>query len=74
MEDDQERERFGMENDDEGRQWIGGEFFSDSDSDYEGGSGKKKRGKDFSKKQDITKPLNFVSSGVVMPSKEIDQN
>ncbi|PWA59807.1 hypothetical protein CTI12_AA204920 [Artemisia annua] len=94
MEDDQERERFGMENDYEGGQWIGGEFyygkrkekrhqtkddvlygiFADSDSDSEGGSGKKKRRKDFSKKQDLSKPLNFVSSGIVMPNKEIDQN
>ncbi|XP_024981585.1 septin and tuftelin-interacting protein 1 homolog 1 [Cynara cardunculus var. scolymus] len=95
MEEDQEMERFGMENDYEDGQWIGDEFCygkrkekrhqskddvlygifasGDTDSDSEGGSGKKRR-KDFSRKQDLTKPLNFVSSGVVMPSEEIDQN
>nr|XP_043636794.1 septin and tuftelin-interacting protein 1 homolog 1 [Erigeron canadensis] len=94
MEEDQERERFGMENDYEDGQWIGGEFYGkrkekrhqskddvlygifasgDSDSDSEGGYGKKKRRKGLSRKQDLTKPLNFVSSGVVMPIQEIDQ-
>ncbi|KAL4557853.1 hypothetical protein LXL04_036047 [Taraxacum kok-saghyz] len=94
MEEDQERERFGMENDYEGGQWIGGEFYygkrkekhhqtkddqlygifasGDSDSDSEGSS-KKRRKKGLSKKQqDLTKPLNFVSSGIVMPNEEID--
>lgn len=96
MEDDQERERFGMENDYEDGQWIGGEFYygkrkekrhqtkddvlygifasGDTDSDSEGCS-KKKRKKDLSRKQqDLTKPLNFVSSGIVMPNEEINNN
>ncbi|KAI3691246.1 hypothetical protein L2E82_49507 [Cichorium intybus] len=96
MEDDQERERFGMENDYEDGQWIGGEFCyskrkekrhqtkddvlygifasGDTDSDSEGSS-KKKRKKDLSRKQqDLTKPLNFVSSGIVMPNEEINNN
>ncbi|KAH6771033.1 GC-rich sequence DNA-binding factor-like protein with Tuftelin interacting domain-containing protein [Perilla frutescens var. hirtella] len=94
MDDYQEMERFGMDNDYEDGQWIGGEFFGkrrqkraqtkddvlygvfasgDSDSDYEG-SGSKKRRKDLSKKADYSKPVNFVSTGSVMPSQEIDQN
>lgn len=89
-------ERFGMENDYEDGQWIGGEFYygkrkgkrhqskddvlygifasGDTDSDSEGASRNKKRKKDLFRKQDLTKPLNFVSSGVVMPSEEIDKN
>ncbi|KAJ0842685.1 putative tuftelin interacting protein [Helianthus annuus] len=93
MDEDQEMERFGMDNDYEDGKWIGGEFyygkrkekrhqtkddvlygiFADSDSDSEGGSRKNKRRKDFSKKQDLTKPMNFVSKGVVMPTEEINQ-
>lgn len=96
MDEDQEMERFGMENDYDDGQWIGGEFYygkrkekrhqskddvlygifasGDTDSDSEGGSNKRKRRKDLSKKQDLTKPLNFVSSGIVMPNQEIDKN
>lgn len=98
MDEHQEMERFGMENDYDDGQWIGGEFYygkrkekrqqtkddvlygifasADSDSDYENGVGgsSKKRRKDLSKKPDLTKPLNFVSSGSVMPNQEIDQN
>ncbi|MFS8013941.1 putative septin and tuftelin interacting protein [Helianthus anomalus] len=94
MDEDQEMERFGMDNDYEDGKWIGGEFyygkrkekrhqtkddvlygiFADSDSDSEGGPRKNKRRKDFSKKQDLTKPMNFVSKGVVMPTEEINQN
>ncbi|XP_076959608.1 septin and tuftelin-interacting protein 1 homolog 1-like [Bidens hawaiensis] len=95
MDEDQEMERFGMENDYEDGKWIDGEFyygkrkekkrhqtkddalygvFDYSDSDSEGGSCKNKRKKDFSKTQDYSKPLNFVSKGVVMPTEEINQN
>ncbi|KAF3616196.1 Septin and tuftelin-interacting protein 1 -like protein 1 [Capsicum annuum] len=96
MDDYQEMERFGMENDYEDGQWIGGEFYyrkrkeknkvqtkddvlygvfasGDSDSDYEGSSSKKRK-KGLLSKLDLTKPVNFVSTGVVMPNREIDQN
>ncbi|CAN6452035.1 unnamed protein product [Victoria cruziana] len=94
MDDDQEMERFGMENDYEGGQWIGGEFLyrkrrekrlqtredvlygvfaaSDSDSDAEGSSRRGRRG-GISKKSDMTKPVNFVSTGAIVPSEEIDR-
>ncbi|KAI3805773.1 hypothetical protein L1987_21659 [Smallanthus sonchifolius] len=55
-------ERFGMENDYE------------DDSHSEGGYRKSKRRKDLSQKQDLTKPLNFVSKAIAIPSKEIDKN
>lgn len=98
MDDYQEMERFGMENDYEDGQWIGGEFYykkrrerpvqtkddvlygvfasGDSDSDYDGlGSSRKRRkDKDLYKKSDFSKPVNFVSTGKVMPNQEIDQN
>ncbi|KAI3759899.1 hypothetical protein L1987_50284 [Smallanthus sonchifolius] len=94
MDEDQEMERFGMENDYEDGTWIGGEFyfgkreekrhqtkddvlygiFADTDSDSEGGYRKSKRRKDLSQIQNLTKPLNFVSKGIAMPSKEIDKN
>ncbi|XP_009616253.2 septin and tuftelin-interacting protein 1 homolog 1-like isoform X1 [Nicotiana tomentosiformis] len=95
MDDHQEMERFGMENDFEDGQWIGGEFYyrkrkekkrvqtkddvlygvfasDDSDSDYEGSSKKRKKG--LSTKADLTKPVNFVSTGTVMPDQETDRN
>ncbi|XP_031487475.1 septin and tuftelin-interacting protein 1 homolog 1 [Nymphaea colorata] len=93
MDDDQEMERFGMENDYEGGQWIGGEFLyrnrkekrlqtredvlygvfaaSDSDSEAEGSFRRGRRG-GISKKSDISKPVNFVSTGS-MPSEEVDR-
>ncbi|XP_052196597.1 septin and tuftelin-interacting protein 1 homolog 1 [Diospyros lotus] len=98
MEEFQEMERFGMENDFEDGQWIGGEFYyrkrkdkriqtkddvlygvfasgdSDSDADDRKGSSSRKRRRDLSKKADFTKPVNFVSTGTVMPNQEIDRN
>ncbi|KAL8504441.1 hypothetical protein ACS0TY_015855 [Phlomoides rotata] len=92
MDEYQEMEKFGMDNDYEDAQWIGGEFSGkrrqkrtqtkddilygvfasgDSDSDYEG-SGSKKRKKDLPKRADYSKPVNFVSTGSVMPRQEID--
>ncbi|XP_019182507.1 PREDICTED: septin and tuftelin-interacting protein 1 homolog 1-like [Ipomoea nil] len=82
--------QFIMENDFDNGEWIGGEFYysnrkekrvrtkddvlygifasgnSSSDSDYEG------RGK--KRKKDLTKPVNFVSTGSVLPNQKIDSD
>ncbi|OVA15144.1 Tuftelin interacting protein N-terminal [Macleaya cordata] len=96
MDEYQHMERFGMENDYEDGQWIGGEFYykkrkeknkhfqtkddvlygvfaddSDSHAD-EDSSSKRRKGGLSSKKYNLTKPVNFVSTGTVMPNQEID--
>ncbi|KAL3729828.1 hypothetical protein ACJRO7_026901 [Eucalyptus globulus] len=61
MDDDQEMERFWMDNDYEGGQWIDEER-------------KRRKNRDLLGKADLSKPVNFVSIGMVMPNREIDEN
>ncbi|WOK99533.1 hypothetical protein Cni_G08245 [Canna indica] len=89
-------ERFGMENDYEGGEWIGGEFYyrrkkerpvqtrddaiygsfaaGSSDSDSDGRRSRKRRKGDLISKPDLSKPVQFVSTGTVMPSQEVERN
>eukprot|EP00249_Psilotum_nudum_P034631 c53942_g1_i1 orf=3-491(-) len=91
MDEYQHFERFSMENDFSGGQWIGGEFyykkrkekrnqtrdealygvFEESDSDADDRSRKRRR--DVMKRSDLSKPVNFISTGSVMPSEEIEK-
>ncbi|CAN0897530.1 Septin and tuftelin-interacting protein 1 homolog 1 [Linum grandiflorum] len=95
MDEDQEMENFGTDNDFEGGEWIGGEFYykkrrerksvqtkedvlygvfqaNSSDSDEQGG--RRKRRKDKDRDPNLTKPVNFVSTGTVMPNNDLDKN
>ncbi|PON87009.1 Tuftelin interacting protein, N-terminal domain containing protein, partial [Trema orientale] len=97
MDDYQEMERFGMDYDFEGAQWIGREFyyrrrkdkpiqtkddaiyrvFGDDDDDEEeyGGIRRKHCRKDRDGDHSyLTKPVNFISTGTVMPTQEIDNH
>lgn len=100
MDDDQEMERFGIENDFEDGHWIGGEFYyrkrkekplqtkddvlygvfaeaEHDDSDLDDSSSfsrKRRKDLDLSRKPDLTKPVNFISTGSVMPTQEIDNH
>lgn len=85
MDEDQHYERFDMDNDYEGGEWIGGEFFFSNKKEkrrqtkdehlygYESDASdedRRKRRKGAKKAADYTKPVGFVSSGVVRSTEE----
>jgi tuftelin-interacting protein 11 len=85
MEEDQNYERFDMNNDYEGGEWIGGEFFYSKKREkrrqtkeehlygYESDASdedRRKRQRGPRKPTDFTKPVGFVSSGVVTSTEE----
>ncbi|PON77599.1 Septin and tuftelin interacting protein [Parasponia andersonii] len=98
MDDYQEMDKFGMDNDFEDAQWIGGEFYyrrrkdkplqtkddalygvfgvddDDVDEEYGGRRRKHRRKVRDGDHSDLTKPVNFISTGTVMPTQEIDNH
>ncbi|KAK8967551.1 hypothetical protein KSP40_PGU011030 [Platanthera guangdongensis] len=96
MDEDQEMERFDLDNDYEGGRWIGDEYYYrskkekriqtkedviygsfsvlSSDSDSGGRISRKRSKRDLIRKPDLTKPVQFISTGTVMPGQEIERN
>ena len=91
MDEDQRYERFDVDNDFEGGQWIGGEYFYTNakkrrvqtkeeqlygyESDNSEDEGRHRRGKGGGKKAaDYTRPVGFVSSGVVRSTDERERD
>lgn len=95
MDEDQEMERFDVDNDYDGGRWIGDEYYyrskkekrvqtkedviygsfsvASSDSDSGGRISRKRSKRDLIRKPDLTKPVQFISTGTVVPGQEIDQ-
>ncbi|KAH0459275.1 hypothetical protein IEQ34_012089 [Dendrobium chrysotoxum] len=96
MDEDQEMERFDMENDYDGGRWIGDEYYyrskrekrtqtkedtiygsfaaASSDSDSDGRVSRKRSKRDLIRKPDLSKPVQFISTGTVMPNQEVERN
>ncbi|KAG9448584.1 hypothetical protein H6P81_008549 [Aristolochia fimbriata] len=87
MDEYQHMEKFGLENDFEDGQWIGGEFYyskrkekrtqTKEDVLYGVFADSDSEAEDLSrkrKKADFSKPVSFVSTGTVMPNEEIDKS